>query len=120
MNTRNFEQFTKISYSGVELLKKHSLSEYGIWRVRGEDPNCDWGGSHHQPDLGSYEGKLQDVIRVAVELPGFWQWGAGGDITRTNIEKVDSSTIAERNKKRARLKEVEAEQAQLRKDLSLD
>lgn len=45
--------------------------------------------------------------------------GAGGDITRTNIEKVDSSTLSKRSEKRARLKEIETELAQLKIDLSL-
>lgn len=119
MSSKNFEQYTKTAYSGRELLKKHSLNEYGIWQVLGEDPNCDLGGSHHQPDLGIYEGTLLDVITMAVELPRFWQWGAGGNIIKKNIEKVDKNTAAIRNEKRQRLKEIEAERDQLRKDLSL-
>jgi len=80
-----YKAFTETSYSGRELLKKHSLSEYGIWRVYGEDPNCDMGGPHHQPDLGLYQGTLEDVIRLAVELPRFWNWGGGGDIKLPEI-----------------------------------
>lgn len=69
-------------YNGKQLLEKYpGLAKEGIWHVRGEDPNCDFGGYHHMPSLGYYEGKLESVIRHAVQLPGFWQWGAGGDFT---------------------------------------
>ena len=68
------------TYAGKRLLSEHSLTEKGIWRIFGEDPNCEMGGSHHQPDLGLYEGRLIRVIKHAVELPGFWQWGGGGRI----------------------------------------
>lgn len=76
-----FDRFLE-TYGGRELTSKHSLEEYGIWKVEGEDPNCDFGGSHHQPNLGLFEGKLLDVIKTAVELPAFWTWGAGGNITK--------------------------------------
>ena len=50
-----FDRFLE-TYGGRELTSKHSLEEYGIWKVEGEDPNCDFGGSHHQPNLGLFEG----------------------------------------------------------------
>ena len=53
-------------------LPLNDLNEYGIWCVRGEDPNPDLGGSHSEPVIGYFEGKLDDVIHVAVELPSFW------------------------------------------------
>ena len=62
------------TYTGQELLKKHSLGEKGIWRIRGEDPNCDFGGFHHNPELGIVEGTLEDVITYGVSLPSFWTW----------------------------------------------
>lgn len=70
------------TYSGRELLKKHSLSEEGVWHVFGEDPNCDLGGHHHEPDLGYIEGRLEYVIHAAVKMSGFWQWGSGGRIVK--------------------------------------
>jgi hypothetical protein len=70
------------TYSYKSLREKHTLDETGVWKVVGEDPNCDMGGPHHQPFLGYYEGKLEDVIKTAVMLPGFWAWGGGGDITK--------------------------------------
>lgn len=63
-----------------ELLKNHKLNEVGYWKVLGEDPNCDMGGHHHQPQLGIFEGRLEDIIAYAVEMDGFWQWGSGGNI----------------------------------------
>ena len=93
----NYERFIESSTYSL-LMKKHSLDEPGLWQIFGEDPNCDFGGCHSQPRLGFVEGNLNDVILYAVELPGFWQWGAGGDIKKVdNIKKVDSKT-AERRK----------------------
>lgn len=84
------------SYEGKTLLAKHSMSDVGIWHIKGEDPNCDMGGSHHQPSLGFVEGKLEDVIHYAVTLKGFWVWGAGGSITKINIIKVNQATTTKR------------------------
>lgn len=84
---KNYEKFLT-TYSGRELLKTHGLDDYGLWMVRGEDPNCDFGGHHHEPKIGVAEGKLRDVILWAVVHPNFWQWGSGGRIT-----KYDATTI---------------------------
>lgn len=83
----NVERFSK-SYYGRKLLETHSLDEEGTWEVRGEDPNCDMGGHHHEPFLGFYSGKLRDVVELATELPGFFQWGAGGKISKASPPKV--------------------------------
>lgn len=83
-----YEQWTRTYYSGQKLLKAHSLNETGTWRIRGEDPNCDFGGSHYQPELGTVEGRLEDVIRYAVKLPDFYTWGAGGDIEKIKIKRL--------------------------------
>lgn len=52
----------KTTYYYKELTMKHSLTETGLWRVLGEDPNYDLGGPHVQPDLG---GTLQEVVEMA-------------------------------------------------------
>jgi hypothetical protein len=70
------------TYSGRRLLEQHSLEESGVWQVFGEDPNCDFGGHHHEPFLGLIEGALDDVIREAVQYGNFWQWGYGGKIVK--------------------------------------
>ena len=67
---------------------KHSLNQKGTWLVKGEDPNCDFGGHHHQPTLGYFEGSLEQVMRKACTLPGFWTWGHGGDIELVSTTKL--------------------------------
>tara|TARA_R110000851_G_scaffold142629_2_gene281329 strand:- start:160 stop:519 length:360 start_codon:yes stop_codon:yes gene_type:complete len=76
------------TYSGKKLIEKHLLTETGVWKVVGEDPNCDWGGPHHQPFLAYIEGSLEKVILVAIELDNFWTWGGGGTITKENPREV--------------------------------
>ena len=66
--SKQYDQYVNVSYSGRELLKKHSLEETGLWKIRGEDPNCDFGGHHYQPELGIVEGRLVDVINYAVQV----------------------------------------------------
>lgn len=78
---KNYEKFL-LTYNGKKLLAKHTLDEYGLWEVRGEDPNCDLGGHHHEPMIGVVEGKLRDVILWSVVHPIFWQWGSGGSISK--------------------------------------
>jgi hypothetical protein len=77
---RAFKKYTETLYGGRQLLKKHKLSDTGFWLIKGEDKNCDWGGAHHEPDLGVFVGTLEDCIRHAIDMPGFWTWGAGGRI----------------------------------------
>ena len=48
----------KGAYTYNQLLQKHSLDETGEWEIYGEDPNCDFGGHHHQPFLGIASGCL--------------------------------------------------------------
>jgi hypothetical protein len=79
----------KNTYSYKELIKKYSLDQVGIWEVRGEDANCDFGGSHHMPVLFHVHGKLQEVIENAVEQKGFWTWGAGGDFRLIRVLPID-------------------------------
>lgn len=81
-------KWLRTSYSGQRLREKHSLDEEGMWRIRGEDPNCDFSGPHYQPELGTVEGKLRNVVEHAVQMDGFYTWGGGGDITKVSIRKV--------------------------------
>jgi hypothetical protein len=69
-----------------ELLKRggHAPSEYGVWQVHGEDPNCDLGGAHSNPLLGYFQGTFEDVCKHALTLQGFFQWGAGGYVIKAN------------------------------------
>jgi hypothetical protein len=112
-----FHQFTQVSYSGRKLLEKHSLEETGIWRVRGEDPNADLHGPHYQPELGVVSGVLRDVIHYAVELPSFWQWGAGGDIVKIEIKPINPDEVARLEALRVRAQNLEEELAAVRAQL---
>jgi hypothetical protein len=114
-----YRQYTEVSYAGTRLLRKHSLDEVGIWKIKGEDPNCDLGGHHHQPELGIVEGKLRDVIMYGVSLPSFWSWGGGGDfeLVSRSIPKVDADSVAVRAKMEEALKAAEEQVAELKRQL---
>ena len=112
-NVDNYTRYLE-TYFGKELLKKYSINEYGEWEIFGEDPNADFGGYHHEPSLVLCKGKLGNVIAAAVELPGFWSWGAGGKIVKREIVDVTAISPAklmalkeERLKILARLDEIE-------------
>jgi len=103
MNAK-YQQYTTVSYFGRRLLEKHSLNETGHWQIYGEDPNCDFGGHHHEPNLGVVTGKLDDVIKYAVDLPKFWAWGGGG-----RIEKVEIKNAADARASQLRVAEIDAQ-----------
>ena len=94
MNAK-YHQYTTISYAGRRLLENHSLSETGHWQIYGEDPNADFGGTHHEPELGIVSGKLDDVIKYAVDLPKFWTWGGGGRIVKVEIKSVVDARVSQ-------------------------
>ena len=87
-NTTLMDRYLKHTYSGKELMKKHALEDVGVWQVYGEDPNCDLGGSHHQPLLGTFSGKLKNIVAKGVTMQRFWTWGAGGDFKLITIEEI--------------------------------
>ena len=82
------------TYSGENLLVKYDLTHYSTWTIFGEDGNCDMGGSHHQPNLGTVEGTLYQAIKHAVHLPNFWTWGAGGDIKEYITAKLKITKLS--------------------------
>jgi len=114
----NYKKFLE-TYSGVELLKKHKLDETGIWRIRGEDPNCDMGGHHYMPELGIFSGTLQDVIMYGANLPNFWQWGAGGnfELMGREIPTIDKNSLEARDAMEEELKEMEEKVRELKRQL---
>lgn len=105
------------TYFGKSLLKDHNLNEHGFWQIYGEDPNCDFGGHHHEPIIGIFQGKLDDIVSYAVVQEGFWQWGGGGRIKKVNIRKIDKDSVNRRQEKIARLNEIEKEAEALRESL---
>jgi hypothetical protein len=67
--------------------------------------------------LFTAEGKLLDVVLEAVNHPGFWQWGGGGDVTRIDIVKADPKSRQAREIAQKRLASLNAEVAVLEKQL---
>lgn len=100
------------------LLKEYKADEFGTWRILGEDPNCDWGGHHHEPELETVTGTYQNVIEYAMTLKNFFTWGYGGRIIKQagkhkNIDNVINNRIPllkeEKDKLLARIKEIDSE-----------
>lgn len=83
------------------------LDKVGVFRVRGEDPNAELGGSHYQPELGVFRGKFEDVAAYAVEISGFWQWGSGGSIEEIKIKEITADSSKKRKALKKKLKEIE-------------
>ena len=81
-------KYLKTTYNGQSLFHKHKLDEEGVWEIYGEDPNCDFGGPHHTPKLGTFSGKLSNVLEIALQLSNFYTWGGGGEIIKIKIEAV--------------------------------
>jgi hypothetical protein len=98
MNKDNLDRF-KRSFSYKSLIQKHDLQEVGFWNVRAEGSTT---------DLGTYEGKLEDILAYAVLLPRFWTWG-GGDITKVEVIKIDSSSIPELIEAQKKVEDLEEE-----------
>lgn len=119
-----FEKYINASYSGKQIATK--LDEYGTWQVYGEDSNPDFGGSHHQPFIGYFEGRLGDIVQYVTEMePRFWSWGSGGDfkkvdgVKRITPEMAEEVRIkgAERIKKEEEIKKLEEQIESLRKSM---
>lgn len=70
------------------LLANYPATRYGIWVVRGEDPNCDLGGSHVEPLIGYVEGMYEIVVDWALVQPAFFAWGSGGSIEEIVVKKL--------------------------------
>jgi hypothetical protein len=108
-------------WSGSRLLEKHSLSDYGFWKARGEDPNCDMGGSHNLPELGIFEGKLEDVINYVVLLPGWYNWGSGGNIeaySSKKIKKITADSVNELKNNHKKVKDLKAELERIKNEIA--
>lgn len=98
------------SYAKKRLLEKYPATQVGVWSIHGEDPNCDLGGSHHEPHLETVTGTYSNVVEYALKLPGFFQWGSGGCIRlippHGNLTNVDVPNIE-------KIKKLEAEKLKL-------
>lgn len=113
--TKTAEDYYR-TYSGKRLLEKYTPEDYGIWKVHGEDENCDFGGPRSIPFLGYFEGKLKDVVDHVVSMRGFWSWGGGGDIVKESppsVIKIDSDFIKDQKRLKEEQKELRDRLAEL-------
>lgn len=102
----------------AELMKKYPAEEKGVWTIRGEDPNCDFGGQHYEPYLDTVECTYKDAVAYAVTLPSFWGWGSGGSITKAPIPKQISPEFLEaRDELLDKKKALEQDLAKINKTL---
>lgn len=102
------ESSDKIDRARERLLKGHDPDERAVWRILGEDTNCDLGGSHTQPELIVLTGRYASVVDHALRMPRFFAWGYGGDVEKVTVGTVDDSK---------RITELKDEQARLRRRL---
>ena len=97
------------------LFTKYPSEKVAVWEVRGEDSNADLAGPHRQPVLGFYEGKYYDVVDFALDMPGFFAWGYGGDVREVKIEAITESKARQMKDARRELKELEKRRDELNK-----
>lgn len=107
------------SHIRKRLFEQYNPEETGTWRILGEDPNCDWGGSHHEPELETVTGTYKNVVEYALTLRNFFTWGGGGRILKlpSDVKDVDklprnpqvAKLEAERSTLRERLAQIEDE-----------
>jgi len=95
------------------LFSKTPSEKVSIWEVRAEDTNPDLHGPHCQKLLGYYEGKFYDVVDFALDMPGFFAWGAGGDIKEIKIEPITASKARQMLAAKQELKELEKRKDEL-------
>lgn len=78
---------------------------WGTWAVHGEDPNCDMGGPHSNPYLGSFSGTLREAALWATKQGGYYQWGSGGYL---QLSSAASSSAVTNDPVRAAAERVNA------------
>lgn len=92
------------------LLKEHSPTAVGKWKILGEDPNCDLGGYHHEPHIATVAGTYANVVEFALRQNGFFSWGGGGRIVKVFEPKVID---VDNMKDIVKIKELESEREKL-------
>lgn len=114
----NLEDF-KRSYSYANLIAKHSLQEFGFWKIFEGNRSPD---STSGP-LVVVDGKLCDVIQYAVSIPEFSQRGNFGSIKRIKVLRVDEAFLERRQKLQSQIddlhKKISDLQDELNKELNM-
>jgi hypothetical protein len=106
-------------YLKYEYHTKYPLEENGYWIIYGEDPNCDFGGSHHEPLLEIVSGKYIDVVTYATTLKSFYTWGSGGRIVKTTITDIDETINVEKLKLLQEKEELQQKLQEIQAKLSM-
>jgi hypothetical protein len=92
------------------------MSRY--WIIKGEDPNCDFGGYHYKPVLDYVECDDENVVKLyAKSLKGWETWGHGGSIEEITFKKVDIKYLDKKEELFRRKKEIQAELNVIEKEL---
>ena len=119
MSKRNTRDSYLKTHEGKKLLAKHTLNEKGLWQVTGEDTSC--GGPWDRPncpDLGVYEGTLNDVIDIALDEKRFFSYGSGGKIELVKVKTALPSHIKRRKELRFQIDALRAKIESLEKEYS--
>ena len=93
----------------------YTPDEQGVWQIFGEDPNCDFGGHHHQPLLDTVSGTYKEVVEYALTLENFYTWGGGGEVRKLRISTMQE--VSDRKQIAEKIKNLEAEISHLRAKL---
>lgn len=98
--------------------EKERAKEVGIWDIFGEDPNCDFGGHHSNPYLGTVEGSYEDAYAYAMTLAGFYTWGGGGYLTKKSEPQIINVEGFANDGKERRKAELEKQMAELQEQMA--
>ena len=100
------------SHVRTRLLKDYPADAQGTWQILGEDPNCDFGGPHHEPELEVVTGTYKNVVEYALTLPRFFNWGGGGRIKLmtppkglVNVDTLKSPEVLKLEEERKQLQD---------------
>lgn len=99
------------------LLAEHNATTTGIWRIYGEDNNCDLGGPRLIPTLDTVSGAYEDVVEYALDLPNFISWGRGGHIEKIEYHSVDKVWMKRKKELLKRKADLEAEIADINRKI---
>ncbi|AGS81048.1 hypothetical protein [Caulobacter phage Cr30] len=71
-------------YKGLKQ-QGYDLQTFGIWEVRGEDSNADFGGCHHEPYLGTVQGTMSQALKWGMKQKKWFSYGSGGSLRKIEI-----------------------------------
>ena len=99
------------------LCAKYPFETKGTWVVKGEASNADMAGPHIMPTLGYFSGKYVDVIEYALDMNGFFAWGAGGSVEAIKVEPITQSKTKQLKDAKRELSKVKQREDELNKQI---